>query len=158
MSGLTIRSASSADLQDICVIEGNSFSSPYPRFLVDTLLRECGDSFLVASHPNGNIVGYCIACVEGESAHLISIAVRKDNHRKRVGSSLIRTLIERLINAGLKSVKLEVKPGNEGAIAFYKQLGFEEVTLVGNYYEDGSPALKMCMNLFNRAADRKDDR
>ncbi len=45
---------------------------------------------------------------------------------------------------------MEVRKGNRKARKFYQRLGFEEKTLVINYYEDGEDAIimeKMLENL-----------
>jgi ribosomal-protein-alanine N-acetyltransferase len=109
-------------------------------------LRAYPDSFLVAEVPLGGIVGYCVASEEGKSAHLISIGVLREFRRRGVGTELIQALVGNLGSA-VRELRLEVKQGNTEAIRLYEGLGFREVSLIENYYADGSPALKMRFTL-----------
>lgn len=147
---LRIRPASPADLQGICLIEDNSFSEPYPRYLLRRLVEEAGSGFLVAEKAPGKLVGYCASSTEGELAHLVSIAVLSGDRNKGVATALLRRLVEYLEAQGLNELWLEVKQGNIEAIKLYEKLGFARVMILENYYSDGSPALRMRMNLTKR--------
>lgn len=102
----------------------------------------------MAEVPSGTIVGYCVASEEGDSAHLISISVLREYRRRRVGTALIQALLEN-VSPSVRELRLEVKKGNAEAIKLYKDLGFRQVNLIENYYEDGSAALKMRLTLHN---------
>ncbi|MGD0177800.1 MAG: ribosomal protein S18-alanine N-acetyltransferase [Candidatus Bathyarchaeia archaeon] len=147
MKNLRIRPASPADLPGICLIEDNSFSDPYPRYLLERLLEEIGKVFLVAEEASDKLVGYCVSSLEGRMAHLISIAVLTKSRRKGVATSLVRDLIEYLEARRVDELWLEVKQGNKEAIKLYEKFGFAKVMILENYYSDGSPALRMRMSL-----------
>lgn len=147
MKNLRIRPASPADLPGICLIEDNSFSDPYPRYLLERLLEEIGNGFLVAEEAPDKLVGYCVSSIEGRMAHLISIAVLTESRRKGVASALVRDLIEYLEARRVDELWLEVKQGNKEAIRLYEKFGFAKVMILENYYSDGSPALRMRMSL-----------
>jgi ribosomal protein S18 acetylase RimI-like enzyme len=83
------------------------------------------------------------------SAHLISIGVRREYRRRRFGTALIEKLIGNL-NPSVKELRLEVRQDNAEAITLYKGLGFKYVETVENYYEDGSNAVKMLLNIEGR--------
>jgi ribosomal-protein-alanine N-acetyltransferase len=114
--------------------------------LLAKLLRDYPDSFLVAEATPETIVGYCVASHEGGSAHLISIGVLREYRRRGIGRELIQALLGNLSSA-VAELRLEVKQGNTEAIKLYQGLGFREVNCIENYYEDGSPALKMRLTL-----------
>ena len=147
MKSLRIRPASPADLQGICLIEDNSFSDPYPRHLLNRLIDESGNTFLVAEEAPGNLIGYCVSSIEGRLAHLISIAVLTKVRRKGVATALLRNLIEYLGGQGVDELWLEVKEGNREAIRLYGKFGFASMMILENYYSDGSSALRMRMSL-----------
>jgi ribosomal-protein-alanine N-acetyltransferase len=116
--------------------------------LLAKFLRGHPGGFFVAEVPSGTIVGYCVASEDGDSAHLISIGVLREYRRRRVGTALIQALLEN-VSPKVRELRLEVKQGNAEAIKLYKDLGFRQVNLIENYYEDGSPALKMRLTLHN---------
>lgn len=147
LTNLRIRPASHADLQTICLIEDNSFSDPYPRYLLKKLLEEVGNGFLVAEKSSGELVGYCATSTEGRLAHLISIAVLFRDRKRGVATALLRNLVEYLVAREVDELWLEVKQGNKEAVGLYEKFGFAKVMILDNYYSDGSPALRMRMSL-----------
>ncbi len=147
MNEFRIRLAKMTDLHNICVIEDDSFQEPYPPSLFEKLLHECPTSFFVAASQPDRLVGYCVSSINGKFAHLISIAVLRDQRGKGVGSALLDTLLKRLEARGVKELNLEVNVQNREAIALYVRRGFVEGVIVGKYYEDGSAALKMHLDL-----------
>jgi len=133
-------------LEGICGVEDDSFSEPYPHRLLAKLLRVSPDGFFVSEAQPGTIVGYCVATCDGSSAHLISIGVLREYHRHGVGTALIQALL-RNFGPRIVDLRLEVKVGNTEAIELYEGLGFRQVNLVENYYEDGSAAVKMQLTI-----------
>jgi ribosomal-protein-alanine N-acetyltransferase len=125
------------------VIEDDSFPDPYPPDLIAKLQREHSDGFLVVENASGEIVGYCVASENGGRAHLISIAVHQEYLRKGAGTLLLETLLTRLYEHRVGELRLEVNVENDAAIKFYERFGFDRVTVIENYYSDGSPAVKM---------------
>jgi ribosomal-protein-alanine N-acetyltransferase len=148
-----IRPALLSDLVAVCQIETDSFDQPYPRFLIDKLLRENSGRFFVASDRSGRLVGYCVASAKGRLAHLISVAVLRDQRRKGIGTGLLETLIRYLIEQHIEELWLEVKLSNQEAIALYTKLGFSRLSVVSNYYSDGAAALRMRLSLKGKPVD-----
>ena len=63
-----------------------------------------------------------------------------------MGTALIQALL-RSFGPRIVDLRLEVKVGNTEAIELYEGLGFRQVNLVENYYEDGSAAVKMQLTI-----------
>ena len=133
-------------MKDICLVEDDSFSEPYPHDLIANLLRDCPSGFFVAETPAGTIVGYCVAAEKGNGAHLISIGVLRECRRRGIGTALIRVLLANL-NPRVKELRLEVKEGNREAIKLYEAMGFRKVGSIRDYYEDGSAAVEMHLTI-----------
>jgi len=142
---LRIRSASAADLQAICLIEDDSFSDPYPSYLLKRLLDDTRNNFVVAENVSGALVGYSVSSIEGRLAHLISIAVLTEGRRKGVATVLLKNLIKGLEARQVEELWLEVKQGNKEAIKLYEKFHFATMMVLENYYLDGSAALRMRM-------------
>jgi len=142
-----IRPATLNDLHAISHIEDESFPNPYPRILIETLIRDNPDTFLVAVDNTKKVTGYCIVSVDGTFAHLISIAVQQSNRRKGVATALLKEQLAYLEEHDVKELWLEVSAKNTEAIGLYVKLGFTEAETIQSYYSDGSAALRMRINL-----------
>ncbi len=139
---MIIREFKRPDLKKVLEIELSSFDDPYPaNVLVD--IYNLGAGFLVAQQDN-MVVGYIIFWIRFEDeGHIISIAVDKKYHRKKIGTKLVETALEIFKKYDVKTIRLEVRKGNQKARKFYNKLGFTEKTPLIAYYEDGEDAVVM---------------
>ncbi|MGQ9543298.1 MAG: ribosomal protein S18-alanine N-acetyltransferase [Candidatus Bathyarchaeia archaeon] len=125
---------------EVCDIEYRSFKNPFPKNYILELSRAFPRTFLVAELGN-QVIGYLVASVSGEQAHIISIAVDEKFRRRHVGTYLLKTLIKILKVMKVREVALEVRLDNAGAKILYEKFGFEAVRYLKGYYEDGGDAL-----------------
>jgi ribosomal-protein-alanine N-acetyltransferase len=139
---MIIREFKRPDLKRVLEIELSSFDDPYPaNVLVD--IYNLGAGFLVAQQDN-IVVGYIIFWIRFEDdGHIISIAVDKEYHRKKIGSKLVEIALEIFKKYNVRHIRLEVRKGNLKARKFYQKLGFTEKTHLVNYYEDEEDAVIM---------------
>ncbi|KZX15192.1 mycothiol acetyltransferase [Methanobrevibacter cuticularis] len=143
---MIIREFRPFDLRRVHEIEKMSFSEPYEIEILKQLF-DMGSGFLVAQQKN-LIVGYIIFwAIEEDQGHIISLAVDPKYKRLKVGSQLLKTTIDIFKNFNIFKISLEVKSQNKEAITFYKSLGFKCREKISNYYEDGSDAYKLYLNL-----------
>lgn len=157
MESFRIRRATDKDLARIDFIENESYkTSPYPKELLEKLLSDNNESFLVAEDKSNGIIGYSVSTSDGQTAHLISIAVLPGHRNKGAGTRLMTALIRYLRRERIESLWLEVDRRNEDAIRLYKKLGFMKIMLLENYYSDGSDAIRMRMRLKQNASRSSD--
>jgi len=78
-----------------------------------------------------------------ERAHLVLLAVRPLKRRAGIGRRLLDWLMESARTAGIESVHLELRAGNEAARGFYRAMGFSESVTVPGYYRGREAALRM---------------
>jgi ribosomal-protein-alanine N-acetyltransferase len=129
-----IRPFSLSDLDQILQIERQSFpKSPYDWATFINLHYLYPQTFLVYTdttpdRKEGQIWGYIVFSQEG---HIISIAVHPSRRRKGVGKRLLEKAIR---TPRLKKVWAEVRKSNERAQVFYRQMGFQIVGVLPNYY------------------------
>jgi len=133
-------------LKEICEIERESFSAPYPPHIFTVMARETPETFLVAISKQG-IVGYVLASLRKDFGHVLSIAVRREFRTRGVGAKLMAEILEVLRRKGIRRVDLEVRTSNHVAQEFYSKLGFREAGLIRKYYSDGEDAVRMSKNL-----------
>jgi [ribosomal protein S18]-alanine N-acetyltransferase len=124
----------------IMEIEKASFKNPYTSKILRLLASWYPELFLTALKGN-LLVGYVVAAANEDRGHIISLAVRPDCRRQRIGTDLLASLMERLKSLEVMTVSLEVRADNLAAIALYEKLGFVRSGNVRHYYEDGCAAI-----------------
>jgi ribosomal-protein-alanine N-acetyltransferase len=91
----------------------------------------------------GRLAGFAIMEFGDERAHLVLLAVRPSQRRMGIGRHLVDWLVESARAAGIASVHLELRAGNEAARGFYRAVGFDETIVVPGYYRGREAALRM---------------
>jgi ribosomal protein S18 acetylase RimI-like enzyme len=85
----------------------------------------------------GTVAGFAIMEFGDERAHLVLLAVRPSHRRLGIGQRLLDWLLESARVAGMASIHLELRAGNDAARRFYRAMGFYETVLVPGYYRSG---------------------
>jgi len=85
----------------------------------------------------GALTGFAIIEFGDERAHLVLLAVRPSHRRLGIGQRLLEWLLESARTAGMASIHLELRAGNDTARRFYRAMGFYETVLVPGYYRGG---------------------
>ncbi|RLF99389.1 ribosomal-protein-alanine N-acetyltransferase, partial [Thermococci archaeon] len=98
-------------------------------------------TFLVAYE--NDVIGYIIGIIDRLEGHIISLAVDDDFRRKKVGTLLVKRLLEIFKEKDVNKVKLEVRKRNTKAQKLYKKLGFFEAKELPRYYENGEDGILM---------------
>jgi ribosomal-protein-alanine N-acetyltransferase len=80
------------------------------------------------------LAGFAIMELGEERAHLVLLAVRPSHRRLGIGQRMLEWLLESARVAGMASVHLELRAGNDAARRFYRAMGFYETVLVPGYY------------------------
>ena len=135
MFGLRVREATSSDLENVYLIEKQSFKDPYPLAFIEFLYYNNRRTFLVAEK-DGAIIGYIIASPEKDLGHIISIAINPLERRKNVGKTIMDVVLKILRSLSVTSVRLEVRQSNIEAQKFYEAGGFQRSYTINNYYQD----------------------
>jgi [ribosomal protein S18]-alanine N-acetyltransferase len=121
----------------------------YSQYALRTYIRGWRAFTLVAetesgesdAHPAGReTVGFLIAESSRGMGHIITIDVRSEARRHRVGSTLLRAAEQRLRDR-CRRVRLETAVDNISALAFYKRHGYGVIRTVPRYYSNGVDAL-----------------
>jgi ribosomal-protein-alanine N-acetyltransferase len=141
-----LRRCQALDVEGIYEVEKKSFKPDdvYNVELLRFLCSYCGDhSYVYVA--DGKIIGYIITCIEGNAAHVISIATDPQYRRRGVGKSLLCTALSLLAKGEVQEVFLEVRVTNEAALSLYRAAGFEVVEVLKNYYSDGEDGYRLSL-------------
>ena len=127
--------AAEADLDAIEAIEKASFSLPWTREQLRGQLPDGQHEFFTAKDGAGTVLGYVGMMTVLDEGYISNVAVRADCRRKGIADALISEMLNAAKRRELSFVTLEVRAGNQAAIALYAKHGFLPVGKRKNYYE-----------------------
>ncbi|MFN7940554.1 MAG: GNAT family N-acetyltransferase [Thermoanaerobaculia bacterium] len=138
----TIRDAGAADLPALAALERESFSEPWSVAELASWVELPERALVLALEDQAGIAAYALfLLLPGEEAELLRVAVGARARRQGLAARLLTEAFALLAAGGRGVCLLEVRPGNEAAIALYRRLGFVASGLRRGYYSDGSDAL-----------------
>lgn len=128
-----IRRMEEADLPAVAALERKSFSMPWSEQALREAMEKEQYVFVVAEADS--VIGYGgMLCILDE-ADITNIAVDRHWFRRGVGTNLIRALAAAAKERGICAMTLEVRAGNEPAIALYEKMGFQIAGVRKRFYE-----------------------
>ena len=131
-----IRPGTPADLDALAGLERELFGQDaWSPLLLAPMLRGSEGACLVAEL-GGTVVGYAAVSAAGDAIDLQRLGVHPDHRRQGVAHALLTEAV-----AADERVLLEVSAANDGALAFYRAEGFNEIARRRRYYRDGSDAV-----------------
>ena len=143
---ITVRLAGPRDAQAIALMSRDLVESglgwKYDAARVMKAIRD-PETLTPVACDRGRITGFAIMEFGEERAHLVLLAVRPTHRRAGIGQRLVDWLLESARTAGIASVHLELRAGNEAARGFYRAMGFDETIVVPGYYRGREAALRM---------------
>ena len=131
-------------LRGIMAIERQVYPRPWSPSLFIAEMSEPANRTYIVARQGRDIVGYAGMICYGDEAHVTTIAVDPEHHRKKIGTRLLYELVQSAIDMGARAVSLEVRVSNWGAQRLYGRFGFRPVGVRKNYYQEtGEDALVM---------------
>lgn len=130
------RSMEESDLDQIMIIEGESFTTPWSK---ESFILEITDNKLakyIIAELDGKVVGYGGIWLILDEGHITNIAVGRDYRGKGVGNKVMEALINYCKEKEIRNMTLEVRESNIIAQNLYKKYGFLEYGIRPNYYSD----------------------
>jgi ribosomal protein S18 acetylase RimI-like enzyme len=79
-------------------------------------------------------IGFALCLPAGAATDLVAIGVLTKARRRGIGGRLLRHCLARAKAAASERLMLEVADDNSGALAFYRDAGFAELTRRPRYY------------------------
>ena len=83
--------------------------------------------------------------IAGGVCHVLNLGVAASGRRSGTGEAIMRGLLGRAAELGFAGSWLEVRKGNEAALALYRKLGYKETGLRPRHYSDGTDAVVMVL-------------
>lgn len=130
-----IRQMTQKDVAAVAALEAKSFSRPWSCAAFEKTLTDEKYIVLIAKAPE-MLLGYCVLLCTGAEADVTNVCTAPQARKKGVATALMAALLEAGWARGVTDFFLEVREGNVPARALYTKLGFEEIGLRKNYYEE----------------------
>lgn len=165
---LLMREMTPADIPGVRRIEVAAYEDAWPQTTFEEEMRNAFATYLVAvdvaraaledpgerswwdrllARPSAEasaIAGYCGAWFHVDQLHIVTVAVEPALQGHGIAQRLLLECFDRAVEAGLRTVTLEVRPSNVRAQEIYRRFGFEQVGIQRRYYaNNGEDALVM---------------
>ncbi len=125
--------ASEEDAKDIVHMESDYFADSWSE---NSVLTHIKNQKVIALKFGETLLGYCIFMTAADEGEILRIAVDKKLRGAGLGKKLLSAVLCEMKEDGIGEVFLEVRSGNESAIALYKSVEFEEIGTRKGYYRD----------------------
>lgn len=129
-------------IDQACYPRGISYSRPMLREFLGMPGAAC---LVVRVHEGGSftIAGFIIGESEGIDARIITIDVLEEHRRKKVGTALLQSMEELLVQRGVRRIELETATSNAAGVAFWERHGYRKTGVLRGYYLGRLDAWKM---------------
>jgi ribosomal-protein-alanine N-acetyltransferase len=113
---------------------------------VASLLQRQSKNVVVARRGE-KLMGFGIMTYRNDSANLDLLAVKRRYRRRGVARQIVTWLVDVAVAAGMHSVFVQVRKINDGAINFYRKLGFYKIEEMPGYYHGEETGVIFCKSL-----------
>lgn len=131
---MLIRPMEDGDVDSVHRIECECFSMPWSRQgFLDALKME--QNIMLVAEEDGIVYGYACTYVSFDEGELTNIAVDKSMRGNGIGQQIIKEIQQISSQTGVDRIVLEARVSNHAAIGLYKKMGFAELGIRKNFYE-----------------------
>jgi len=139
-----IRSATVRDIDALVELENACFDSDrLSRRSFRYLLTKANAVTLVAEH-QGQVCGDAVILFNSGTslARLYSIAIHPDYRNLGIGGQLVRAAEASALDGECVYMRLEIRKDNAASIGLFQKMGYREIGVQPDYYEDHMDALR----------------
>ncbi len=140
--GAFVRRATPEDAESLAALAAECFSRPWSAAQIgEEIVRPPPSGvWLACVRAGGRRVqepaAFCACRLVLDELHVLDLAVRPSWRRRGLARVLLDLALRRAAAAGSRLALLEVRAGNEPALALYRALGFRTVGRRPSYYRD----------------------
>lgn len=121
------------DLDEVAAAEKEIYPFPWTRGnFADAL--QAGYSAWVLRDAGGRVAAYSVMMMALDEAHLLNISVARHAQRTGLGWRTMDWMADVARGHGGRTMLLEVRPSNLGALRLYERYGFERIGVRRGYY------------------------
>jgi ribosomal-protein-alanine acetyltransferase len=131
-------------LDQRCFVDGEAYSRDTFEYLLTT---PESISYRIVMQ-NGAMAGFVIGLLEPDhTGHITTIGISPEHRRRRLASSLMKTIEHGFGRRDVRIVRLEVRASNISAQKLYLSLGYSVTQRLPKYYSNGGDGLLMVKSL-----------
>jgi ribosomal-protein-alanine N-acetyltransferase len=156
-----IRNYREQDFNTLLAIDQSCFAREiaYSAFELRTYIKRQASFTFVAESRGAesgerSILGFIVGEQTRGVGHIITIDVRAEARRHKVGSALLQLAEKELRQAKCSTVRLETAVDNIAALSFYKRYGYHVIKTIPRYYSNGLNALLLEKDLLSPPPSR----
>lgn len=123
------------DVLSVSKLEKQSFSMPWSEQALEKEIFN-KDSLFCVCEIDKKIIGYAGMYYVYPEGDITNIAIDKKYQGKGYAKELLNYMFELANSRGIKEFTLEVRVSNMNAIKLYEKLGFENVGVRKNFYDN----------------------
>ena len=128
-----IRTADVRDIDALCALERECFSSPWSADAFSETMRGEGAVFFVCE-ADGAIVGYAGGLCVLDECSITNVAVTEEYRRRGISRVMLGALEREAAERGASVVFLEVRVSNVPAVSAYESMGYERCGVRRGFY------------------------
>lgn len=130
-----IRPMTENDVEDAAKLEERCFSMPWKAADFAQMISAPYAHYFVAKLQEKTVGIIGLRELAGD-AEITNVAVDESCRRRGIGRMLVSTVMQKCDELGINDVTLEVRVSNLGAIALYKEFGFESEGIRPGFYDN----------------------
>lgn len=135
---LQVMRATNNDIPGLLLLEKEVYSgkTPWSEGAFESELSKTENSLYLVVYYESELIAMIGARFFNRETHITNIAVALEFQGKHIGTDLLELVIERAKANKHECVSLEVNIENEQAKSLYRHLGFKDMFIRKNYYQD----------------------
>ncbi len=135
MQKIKIEKMSEQDIKAVAELDKKSLPESWSEKNYSISIENPNYNILVAKSGD-KIVGFVSTYHAADEGYICNIAVQSSQRKCGIGTALMHKILEYSKSKNLKSLSLEVRESNMGAIKFYDKLGFTKLGIRKNFYSN----------------------
>jgi ribosomal-protein-alanine N-acetyltransferase len=150
---ITLRGMQEDDLPAVLACERAAYPSPWTEGIFRDCLRVRYDCLVAETRDM--LVGHAIVSVAAGECHVLNLCVHPLFQRLGIGRRMLRRVLALGRRRQADSAFLEVRVSNTGAIALYREEGFDVIGVRKGYYPcaDANPSRREDALMLGRALE-----
>lgn len=127
------------DIDEVSKIEEAAYGEHH--WSKDSFYNELSNKlayYYIAKSSENKILGYAGSWQIIDEAHITTIAVSPEFHRRKIGEALLKKTIDKCYENKIKYITLEVRESNVAAIKLYEKYGFKSLGVRKGYYQNNN--------------------
>ena len=131
------------DIDFVVENENKFFNHSIVRDMLKSEINSNPYAYYIIAFMDDLRIGYLSSWMPIPQAEILNLFIINEYQGRGIGLMMLKYAISHFISNNCNSISLEVRKSNYKAINLYSKLGFKNVYIRKNYYQDGEDAILM---------------